>query len=95
MINTGLKWLKIFLVSKFRKIDFPIARIFCARVKFSDFLFFDFLDLDKFLTVSLVLLPPSQITLFSSVLNTFKANISDNLVVFNIEVNDAAILLKF
>lgn len=71
-------------------MSFSIALI---RVKFSKFFFFDFLDLNIFLTILLafLLLKPST-TLLLSALNTFEANIPDDPIVFNIKVNNIAIL---
>ena len=69
-----------------RKVGFFIALKFDTRIKFSN----------KFLTISLVLLLPSlSTTLLLLVLNTFGANSLNNLVVFNKEINNIAILLKF
>ena len=91
-MNAYLKWLKAFLAPEVKNIGSLVTSI---HVKFLDFLFFDFLDWDKFLTVlsAIPLLTPLT-TLLLSVLNTFGANISDDLVVFSIEVSGAAILLK-
>ena len=90
MINACLKRLKAFLAPSVRKISSLMALI---RVKFSDFSFFNFLHLDKSTTVSLAL-PPLSTTSLQSALNSFRAKSSDDFVVFNIEVSDAAILLK-
>lgn len=78
---------------KIRNISFFIALI---HIAFSDLLFFDILDLNKFLTVLLAfsLLIHSKISLLL-VPSTIKANILNNLVIFNIEVSNTAILLKF
>ena len=67
-----------------KKIGFFIALIFNIYIKF----------LDEFKTVLLTLLLPSPTTLLLSLLNAFRANISDNAFVFNKEINNAAILLK-
>ena len=76
MINASCKWLKIFLVSKVRKIGFLIALIFGIHVKFLDLLF-----LNKFTAVFLTLLSPSPTTLLSLVLKTFEAKF-DNSIIF-------------
>ena len=65
-----------------------IAPIFCIYINFLDLLF-----LDKFKTVLLALLLLLLITLLLSALNIFRAKF-DNLVIFSIKVNNAAILLK-
>ena len=70
-----------------RKLDFSIASIFGTCVEFVDFLF-----LDEFITVSLVLLPIPTISL-SLTLNAFGAK-SDDLIAFNNKINGTAILLK-
>ena len=62
-----------------------------VQVRILDFAFFDFLDLDKFFIILLLSLPP--ITSSSLALNTLKVK-SNNLIVFKIEISDAAILLK-
>ena len=71
---------------KVRKIGFFAALIY---VRFLNFLFFDFLNLDKFLNISSTL-PSTLINLLLLILNIFRAK-SD---VFNIKVNSIAILLK-
>ena len=66
------------------KIDSSVALIFDIHIKF----------LDKFITV-LLTLPVSLTTLLFFVLNIFRANSLDNLVVFKKEISGVAILLKF
>lgn len=61
---------------------------------FFDFLLYNNLNLDKFLTILLTLLLLLQITILLLVLNIFKANFLNNLIVFNIELNHVAILLN-
>ena len=68
-----------------RNIGFSIASI-CIWIL--DFIFFNFLDLDKFF-LSALLLPPTS----SSASNFIRVKF-DNLVVFNIKLTDATILLK-
>lgn len=58
-----------------------------------DLLFFYFLELNKFLTILLTLLPLFLIIFFLSTLSIFKAKF-DNLVIFNIKINNVTILLK-
>ena len=89
-MNTYSKQLKASLVLGVRNISFSVAPKY---VKISDFLFFDFLDLDKSTTVSSVLPLPLTNSLFST-LSVFEAANPDNSVVFNIEVSGTAILLK-
>ena len=91
LINTSRKWLKAFLASKVRKLDFLVAPIFGICVHFLDFLF---LNLDESTTISLALPLPPPTTLLLPALNALKANFLDNLIVFNIEVSSTAILLK-
>ena len=55
-----------------------------------DFVFFDFLDLEKFL---LSALPSSLTTLLTLGLSSFGAKFN-HLVVFNIKISNATILLK-
>ena len=92
MINACFKRLKASLATGVRKVVSPIAQISKKRVKISDLSFFDFLDLDEFLTVSLAL-PSTPTTLLLSILYAFGAK-SDDPVVFNMEVSNTAILLK-
>ena len=75
-------------MSKVKKIGFSIALIFSTYVDFLDLLF-----LDKFITVLLVLLLLSLITLLLSVLNTFETKYN-NLIFFNRQISNIAILLK-
>lgn len=56
-------------------------------------MFLNFLNLDKILIVLSNLLSFLTILLLLK-LNIFKANILDNLVIFNIKINDIVILLK-
>lgn len=63
-------------------------------VKFFNFMFFNFLNLNKCLIISSILLLLLQITSLLLVLNIFSANFLNNLVVFKIEINSLAILLK-
>ena len=88
MINAYLKWLKVFLVLKIKKVDFFVALIFDKCINFLDLLF-----LDKFIIVSLALLLLSLTTLLLSALNTFGAK-SNDLVIFNKKISNAIILLK-
>ena len=85
MVNACLKWLKAFLVSEVRNVDFSIALI---RVQILDFAFFDFLDLNKFLS-----LQPPPTTSLSLARSSLRAEF-DGPIIFNIEVSGAAILLK-
>ena len=94
LINACFKWLKASLALGVKKIGSPIALIVGIRVEFPDLLFFDFLDLDEFLIVSLTLLLPPPTTLLLPALNVFRVNFSDDLIIFNIKVSDIAILLK-
>lgn len=76
-----------------RNISFLVDLMF-VYVGISDFAFFDFLDLNKFLTISSASLPLLTLTtLLSSSSNTFEAKF-DNPVIFNIEVSNATIFLK-
>ena len=84
MINPCLKWLKIFLALEIKKIGFFIVPIFSIYIEFPD----------EFRPVLLALLPLPTILLLL-ILNVLRINCLDNQVVFNIEVNNAAILLKF
>lgn len=79
-------------MSEFRKVDFYIALI---HIKFLNFLFIDFLNLDNFLTVLLVLSPILfSLTSLLLVLNSFENNFSNNLIVINIQISNITILLK-
>lgn len=60
---------------------------------FSDFTFFEFLNVDKSTTILLALLSPF-LTTSSSSPNAFGTDL-DNLVVFMIKVSSAAILIKY
>ena len=64
------------------------------HIRILDLLFFDFLDLDESPNVLSALTSLLTILLLSA-LNAFRANNPDDPIVFNIEVSDAAILLKF
>ena len=88
MTNASYKWLKVFLALGIKKLGSLIASIFGTRIDFLDLLF-----LDKFTIVSLVFLSLSSTISLLSTLNAFGAN-SHNLIVFNREINSAAILLK-
>ena len=92
MINACLKKLKASLMLGIRKVGSSVASISEECIKISNLLFFDFLEIDEFLTVSLAL-PPTPTTSLLSALNAFRIKF-DDLVVFNIEVSSAAILLK-
>ena len=94
MINACFKRLKTSLASEVRNIGFPIAQIVGTCVKFLDLLFFNFLNLDKFLIVSSALPPLLPTTSSLLALNAFGANFSYRLVDFNIKISGAAILLK-
>ena len=91
-MNAYLKRLKAFLALGVWNIGFSVAPISDECVEISNLLFFDFLNLDKFLNILSTLLP-TPTTSLSSALNIFGTE-SDDLVVFNMEVCDAAILLK-
>ena len=80
---------KNFLALEVKKLHSFIAPIFGIYVKFLDFLF-----LDKFTTVLLALLPPLSTILLLLALNTFGANLSNDLVIFNKKISGAATLLK-
>ena len=84
MINTCIKWLKAFFILGVKKKNSSITLIFGICIKF----------LDEFMTVLLILLPPLPTNLLLSVLNAFKVNSLDNLIVFNKKISDATILLK-
>ena len=75
-----------------KKVDSPIALIFGIYVKFLDLLFFNLLK--KSTIVSLTLALPLSTIFLLLALNAFKANFSDNPIIFNIEVNNTVILLK-
>ena len=84
--------IKSFFSTEIKKIEFFVVPIFSIYVKFLGLSFFDLLD--KFTTVLLILLPSLLTISLLSALNVFKANFSDNLVLFNIKVNSIVILLK-
>ena len=88
MINASRKWLKVFLALEVKKLDSSIALIFGIRIKF-----LDFLVLNKFTTVLLAipLLPLTILLLLP--FSVFESKFGD-LVLFNREVNNTAILLK-
>ena len=90
MINASCEWFKVFLALGVRKVGFLIALIFSIYIKFLNLLFLNLLD--KFTTILLTLLSISKTLLFLS-LNAFEVE-SDNLIVFNNKINNAAILLK-
>lgn len=77
---------------KVRNINFIVASIF-LYVGISNFVFFNFLVLNIILAILLAFLLLSTILLLST-LNIFKINNLNNLVIFNIKVNNATILLK-
>ena len=72
-----------------RIIDSFIALIFGTYIRFLDLLF-----LNKLTIVLLALLPLSPITLLLLALNIFRANFSNDLIIFNKKINSATILLK-
>ena len=78
---------------KIKKINFFIALIFGIYVKFIDLSFFNLLD--EFTTVLLALLLLLLTISLLLVLNIFKANFSNNPIIFNIKISSIAILLKF
>lgn len=83
---------KVFLILELRNIDFFIILIY---IKFLNLLFFNFLDLGKFLTILSTLSPfISSTILLLSAFNVFRVY-SDNSVFFNIKVNSTVILKKF
>ena len=90
LTNTCFKKLKAFLVLEIRNISSFVTLI---RIKFLNFSFFNFLYLDKFLNILLALLSTSKILLLL-VLKVVKANLLDDLVVFNIKISNTAILCK-
>lgn len=81
---------KNFLVPGVKNIGFPVAPIsFCIHRSSRLLVFYYFWTLDDFLTVFLALLSSTLLTiLLLLVLNAFRANISDNLIIFNIEVSN-------
>ena len=81
----------MFFILRVRKISFFIVSIFDIYVKFLELLFFDLLD--KFSIVLLAPLLPLLSILLLLALNIFIAKFN-NLVIFNIEINNAVILLK-
>ena len=92
--------MKASLVSKVRKLGFSKSMAFTDWSDHWDFSTFRllmtfqiFYDLDKSITILSALSLSPSISLFS-VLNISGADNLDNLVVFNIEVNGAAILLQ-
>lgn len=91
MINIYFKQLKKNLALKIRKINFPKALKFSKYQVFLDLLFFNFLNFDKFLIISSILLLSSQPSLLLSVFNTFIADYLNNLVIFNIKTNFVSI----
>ena len=80
-------WVDIFLVFRVLRIIEPF---FCSTFELSEF-FLDASDPSAFSSLSVPLLPPPPIISFSL---TLKADVTDNLVVFNIAMSDIAILLK-
>lgn len=70
-----------------------MALIVSIYVKFSDSLFLNFLNLDKFFIIlSALLLALTTLSLL--VLNVFEINFLNNLMVFKIKVTNLSILLK-
>lgn len=64
-------------------------------IEISNFVFFNFLDLNKFLIVLSTLPQVISLTiLLLLALNAFRTNILKDLIVFNIKVNIVTILLK-
>lgn len=57
------------------------------------YFFFNFLDLGKFFIIASALLLLLLISFLPAV-NAIKANLSDDLVVFNVQIINAIILLK-
>ena len=84
MVNASLNWFKTFLTSRVKNLSFSVALIFGIHV----------LDGGEFLTGSLALPPTPLTNLLLSALNVFGADHLNDPVVFNIAVNDTAILLK-
>ena len=82
------------LALRVKKICFFIAIIFDLYINFLDLLFFDLLDLDKFITVLLAFLLLFPTILLLLALNVFKAEFLYDLIVFNIEISSITILLK-
>lgn len=76
-----------------RNVGSAVALMF-VHVGISNFVFFNFLDLNKFWIILSVLLPAPHQLYCHLALKIFKAKFSNNLVVFDIEVNNVAILLK-
>lgn len=74
-----------------RNINSFVVSILKKYVKLLDLLFFNFLNLDKFLNVISVLLLLTISLLLA--LTVFEIKL-DNSIVFNIEVSNVAILLK-
>ena len=93
MINTFRKQLKTFLALKARKIGFFIVLIFDIYIKYLHLLFFNLLDLDKFIIISSTL-STLLTTLLLLAKNVFKTNSANDLVFFNIKIRCKAILLK-
>lgn len=78
-------------MSKVKNISFFIILIY---VKMLNFLFFFFLNLNKFLFILLDPLLSLSTILLLSVLNVFKIKF-DNIIIFSIEISSLAILLHF
>lgn len=78
----------------YRFYNHNIALIFW---NFSTFAIWIFLNIFKFLTflLAILLLLFLLSTLLSSALNIFRLNILDDLVIYNIKINNPGILLKF
>ena len=88
MINATCNWLKVFFASKVKKLGSLISWIYSIYVNFLNLLF-----LDKFTTILLALSLSSSTNSLLSIPNAFEAKLY-NLVIFNREVSDIAILLK-
>ena len=76
-------------MSRVKNIGLPIAPIF-VHVKIPIFAFFDFLDLDRFLSSTLSPFPTTSLSL---VLYSFRTKFND-AIIFNIEVSSTVVLLK-
>lgn len=87
LINARVNWIKAILALKVKNPIISIVELF-DLAKFLDLIIFVFLDWSKLgsksrLTIWLTLVPVAIVS-----------HMSDNLVIFNIEESDAAILLK-
>lgn len=75
---------------KIKNISFLIILIY---VKMLNFLFFFFLDLNKFLSILLDSVLSLSTILLLSILNAFEIKF-DNIIIFSIEISSLAILLQ-